>query len=245
LADIERIENTREVNGAETNTAEPVHMTLSASSMTRRTALRLGLGGLGAAALAQPALAAPAVSFPLRIAYARVTPGGFVQIRSAEQEAWTRMATRLGGLIAALAPLQPGGMLGGGLPQIEGGANCALVARQMAQGAGYDQVILYATQDGQPQRGSYDNWFSQTFNNLVDGVSKDGRATGEAHLLLTGGGMPLATAMADASPRDPLNLFDGGRNPEREVLAALVGAMERQLQDMARNAYDGSRTIGD
>ena len=34
--------------------------------------------------------------------------------------------------------------------------------------------------------------------------------------------MPLASAMADAKPRDPLNLFDGGRNPERETLARLI-----------------------
>lgn len=234
----------REVNGAETNTAEPVHMTLPAFSVTRRSALKLGLGGLAAAAVAQPAFAAPLI-FPLRIAYARVSPAGFVQIRSDEQESWTRMATRLGGLISALAPLQPSGMLGGGLPKIEGGANCSLVARQMAEDAGYNQVILYATMDGQPAHGSYDNWFSQTFNGLLADIEKDGRATGEAHLLLTGGGMPLAMATADAAPRDLLNLFDGGRNPEREVLGQLVGAMERQLQDMARSAYEGSRSIGD
>lgn len=213
--------------------------------MTRRAALRLGMAGLSAAALAQPALAAPGVTYPLRIAYARVAPTGFVQIRSDEQDAWTRMATRLGGLISSLAPLQPAGMLGGGLPKIEGGANCSLVARQMAQDAGYNQVILYATLDGQPARGAYDNWFSQTFNDLLADIEKDGRATGEAQLLLTGGGMPLATASADAAPRDLFNLFDGGRNPEREVLGQLVSAMERQLQDMARSAYESSRSIAD
>jgi len=244
LADIERIENTPEVNGAETNAPEPVHMTFSSFSLTRRSALKLGLGGLAAAGLAQPTFAAPIV-YPLRIAYARLSPSGFVQMRSDEQEAWTRMATRLGGLISALSPLQPAGMLGGGLPKIEGNSNCVLVARQMAQDAGYNQLILYATLDGQPARGSYDNWFSQTFNDLLAEIAKDGRATGEAQLLLTGGGMPLASATADAAPRDLLNLFDGGRNPEREVLGQLVGAMERQLQDMARSAYEGSRSIGD
>ncbi|MEQ1783939.1 MAG: hypothetical protein ABMA14_21485 [Hyphomonadaceae bacterium] len=220
-------------------------MTLPAFRITRRSALRLGLAGLSAATLAQPALAGPAISYPMRIAYARVSPAGFVQIRSDEQDAWTRMATRLGGLISALAPLQPAGMLGSGLPRIEGAANCSLVARQMAQDAGYNQVILYATLDGQPTRTTDENWFSQTFNNLLADIEKDGRATGEAQLLLTGGGMPLATATADAAPRDLLNLFDGGRNPEREVLAQLVSAMERQLQDMARSAYEGSRSIGD
>lgn len=244
LADIERIENTSEVNGAETNTAEPVHMTRPVFPMTRRSALKLGLGGLAVAAVAQPAFATP-VSFPLRIAYARVSPDGFVQIRFEEQESWTRMATRLGGLISALTPLQPAGMLGGGLPKIEGGANCSLVARQMAEDAGYNQVILYATMDGQPPQVTSDNWFMQAFNDLMADVAKDGRAMGEAQLLSTGGGMPMATATADAAPRDLLNLFDGGRNPEREVLGRLVGAMERQLQDMARSAYEGSRSISD
>lgn len=244
LADIERIENTPEVNGAETNATDLADMRNSASPLSRRTALKLGIGGLVSTALAQPAFAAP-ISFPLRIAYARVAPSGFVQIRSDEQEAWTRMATRLGGLVSALAPLQPAGMLGGGLPKVEGGANCSLVARQMAEDAGYNQLILYATMDGQPPRVMADNWFMQTFNDLWADLEKDGRATGEAHLLQTGGGMPLATATADAPPRDLLNLFDGGRNPERDVLTRLVGAMEQQLQDMARSAYASSRSIGD
>ena len=229
----------------ETNTPEPVHMTFPAISLSRRTALKLGLGGLAAAALTQPALAVPGISYPMRIAYARLSPAGFVQIRSDEQDAWTRMATRLGGLISTLTPLQPSGMLGGGLPKIESGANCSLMARQMAQDAGCNQVILYATLDGQPPPGAYDNWFSQTFNDLLSDIAKDGRATGEAQLLLTSGGMPLASATADAAPRDLLNLFDGGRNPEHEVLGKLVDAMERQLQDMARSAYEGSHSIGD
>ncbi len=220
-------------------------MAIQMFRMTRRATLKLGLGGLWAAALTQPALAAPAMNFPLRIAYTRVSPAGFVQIRSDEQEFWTRMATRLGGLISALAPLHPAGVLGGGLPKIEGSANCLRVARQMAQDAGYSQLILYATLDGQPVHTAYDSWFSQTFNHLLGSIKKDGRATGEAQLVLTGGGMPLATATADAAPRDLLNLFDGGRNPEREVLSQLVGAMERELQDMARSAYEGNRSIGD
>jgi hypothetical protein len=76
-------------------------------------------------------------------------------------------------------------------------------------------------------------------------VGKDDRAVGEAHLLDVSGGMPLASAMADSKPRDPLNLFDGGRNPEREALLKLVQQMERRLQDMARNAYENQRSIAD
>jgi hypothetical protein len=220
-------------------------MTIPAIPMTRRAALGLCLSGLGALAMAPAALAAPGVSFPLRLAYVRVAPGGFVQIRSDEQAPWTGLATRMGGLIATFSPLQPGGMLGGGLPKIEGGANCALVARQMAANAGFNQLILYATHDGQSAPATYDNWFAGTFANLTRDMGKAGRATGEVHLLDVNGGMPLASAMADAAPRDPLNLFDGGRKPEREVLSQLIASMELRLQDMAREAYESQRSIAD
>jgi hypothetical protein len=128
---------------------------------------------------------------------------------------------------------------------VDGAASCALVARQIAGNAGFAQVILYSTFDGQRKRETHDNWFAQTFGDLTSGLAKDGRATGEAHLLDTNGGMPLASAMADAVPRDPLNLFDGGRNPERETLTRLIQQMEFRLQDMARNAYESSRSIAD
>lgn len=220
-------------------------MGFSTSSVTRRTALRLGLAGAGLALAAPQAFAAPAVAFPLRIACVRVAPEGFVHIRSEEQDVWQQMAMRLGGLIDTLTPLQPANMLGGGLPKIDGAASCALVARQIAGNAGFAQVILYSTLDGQRKRETYDNWFAQTFGDLTSDLAKDGRATGEAHLLDTSGGMPLASAMADAKPRDPLNLFDGGRNPERETLTRLIQQMEFRLQDMARGAYASSRSIAD
>lgn len=152
LADIERNENTAEVNRAETNAAELAGMRFSTPLMTRRAALRLGLAGASAALVAPAAFAGPAVSFPMRIACVRVSPEGFVPIRSAEQDAWRQMALRLGGLVDTLTPLQPTNMLGGGLPKIEGVASCALVARQMAMSAGFAQVILYATTDGQCRR---------------------------------------------------------------------------------------------
>ena len=68
---------------------------------------------------------------------------------------------------------------------------------------------------------------------------------GEAHLLDVDGGPPLASAMADADPRNPLNLFDGGRNPERETLAELTRQLEQGLQDLARPAYQNMRSIAD
>lgn len=207
--------------------------------LTRRSALL----SLGAALAAPQALAAPGMSWPLRIAYTRVAPTGFVHIRSDEQQPWTRMATRLGGLIDLLSPLQPADMLGGGLPKIEGAASCALIARQMASQAGFAHVILYATHDGQRPAQSYGNWFSETFAGLTANLQKDNRATAEAHLLSVEGGMPLMSAQADAKPRDPLNLFDGGRNPEREALDALTQGFERRLQDLARRALENDRSI--
>lgn len=201
------------------------------------------LVSLGAALLAPNALAGPAISFPLRIAYVRVAPSGFVHIRSDEQGCWTRMATRLGGLVELIAPLQPSDMLGGGLPEIQGVASCALIARQMAGQTGFEHVILYATHDGQRPVESYDNWFAETFASLTANMQKDNRATAEAHLLSIAGGAPLMSAHADAKPRDPLNLFDGGRNPEREALDALAQAFERRLQDLARRALENSRSI--
>lgn len=219
-------------------------MIMPAFPMTRRSALRLGLG-LGAVALAPTAFAAPGVSFPMRIAIVRVSPGGFVQIRSDEQAPWTAMATRLSGIVAMAAPLQPGGLLGGGLPKIAGNASCALVARQAAADAGFRQLILYATDDGQRSRATYDNWFAETFSAMTAGFAKDARACGEALVLDVGGGPALASVTADAAPRDPLNLFDGGRNPERDVLSRLVSGVEQQLTAMARDAYDSQRSIAD
>lgn len=205
---------------------------------SRRTALMT----LGAAVLAPRALAAPKITWPLRVAYARVSPGGgFVHIRTDEQTYWDSLVTRLGGLIETLAPLQPGDMLGGasmGRDAPDGAA----AARQRAEAAGFSHIILYATQDGQRRRETDDPWFARTFSTLR---GKGGRATGEAHLLDVADGATLASAHADAAPRDPLNLFDGNRNPEREALTGLVQALERRLTEIARPAYENERSIAD
>jgi hypothetical protein len=212
---------------------------------TRRSALRLGVLGLAALAVAPAARAAPLVRFPLRLAYVRVGQQGFVPIRSDEQAVWTGLATRLSGLVDMIAPLQTSSMLAGGAPKVAGGANCAMVARQMAAQAGFEQVILYATHDGQKTYASDGAWYSDLFAGLWSDLDKDDRATGEAHLLDIAGGGPLVSATADAAPRDPLNLFDGGRNPERETLAKLVSGIEMQLMSMARAAYEAQRSISD
>lgn len=195
--------------------------------------------------LAPSAIAAPIIAFPLRVAYARVTPEGFVHIRSDEQARWTQMAQRMGALVDLVAPLQPGDMLGGGLPVVAGGASCAMVAREAARRAGFEQVILYATHDGQRVYEPPEGFLGETFAWLQGELDKDGRASGEAHLLDVGGGTPIASAHADAPARDPLNLFDGGRNPERETLDSLVRAMELRFTDLARRALENQRSIAD
>jgi hypothetical protein len=213
--------------------------------VTRRSALRLTALGLGGLALAPQAFAAPGIKFPLRIACMRVGPAGFLQIRHDEQQYWSQMRTRLGGLIERLAPIQPGDMLGSNLTQVEGGPSCAMVARQAAARWGFGHVILYATHDGQNVYTTDGAWWNDLFATMADTFDKDGRAVGEVHLLDVEGGPSIASASADAPPRDPLNLFDGGRNPERETLDLLVQGLEQGLRDLARSAYDSQRSIAD
>lgn len=220
-------------------------MALSSPILTRRAALRLAALGLGSLAGAPLANAQQLMQWPMRLAYARMSPNGFVQIRSDEQAYWTAMQTRLGGLVEVLQPIQPRDMLGVSAPQVDGAASSALVARQMAAAAGFNHVILYATNDGQRAYQSDGSWFQDTFANLRADIDKDDRASGEALLLDISGGMPLASVTADAKPRDPLNLFDGSRNPERETLTQLIASLERRLQDMARFAFDAQRSIAD
>lgn len=215
------------------------------SPVTRRGALRLAALGMGGLALSSRAFAAPGLRFPMRIACMRVGPAGFLQIRHDEQQYWSQMRTRLGGLIDRLSPIQPTDMLGSNLMQVEGGPNCAMVARQMASRWGFGHVILYATHDGQNVYTSDGAWWNDLFATMADALDKDGRAIGEAHLLDVEGGPPIASASADAAPRDPLNLFDGGRNPERETLDKLVQGLEQELQGLARSAYDSQRSIAD
>ncbi len=217
----------------------------SRTLLTRRTALRLGMLGLGGLALAPQAFAAPGIRFPLRIACMRVGPAGFVQIRHDEQAYWSQMQARLGGLIERLSPVQPSDMMGSNLTQVEGGPNCAMVARQAAARWGFGHVILYATHDGQNVYTTDGAWWNDLFATMADTFDKDGRAIGEAHLLDVEGGPSIASASADAPPRDPLNLFDGGRNPERETLVKLAQGLEQGLQDLARSAYDSQRSISD
>jgi len=220
-------------------------MALSSPILTRRAALRLGALGFGSIALLPLANAQPAIQWPMRLAYARVAPNGFVQIRGDEQNYWNAMQTRLGGVVETLQPIQPRDMLNLAPPQVEGAASCAMVARQMAAAAGFNNVIIYATNDGQRSYKSDGSWFQDTFASLRGDIDKDDRASGEALLLDISGGMPLISVTADAKPRDPLNLFDGGRNPERETLAQLTANFERRLQDMARPALEAQRSIAD
>ena len=203
------------------------------------------LAALCGASLSPAAFAAPAVDFPLRLGYARIGPRGFVPIRSKEQEAWTRLQTRIGGLVDTIEPVQLSNMLGTKAPDVDGGASCALVARKLAADAGLSHVILYATQDGRKVYKHYDNWFSKAFASLRSEYLKYDRAAGEAHLLNVAGGPTIASVSADAPPRDPLDLFDNHRNPEAETLAALTLGIERRLQSLARPGYEVQRSIAD
>lgn len=234
-----------EVNSPETNRPQLAGMTQDRLSITRRRALGLAAAGLGLAAAPGQAWAGPGVGFPLRAAYLRVGPASFVQIRAAEQDHWSRLALRLGGLVETLMPIQPEDMLGVRAARVVGGPNCAMVARELAARSGFEHVILYATHDGQRRYASDGSWLSDLFATLQADLDKDDPAVGEAHLLHIDGGPPLASVTADAPPRDPLNLFDSGRNPEREALDQLVQGLERRLQDIARRAYDAQRSIAD
>jgi hypothetical protein len=216
-------------------------MTFSASSLTRR-GLLLALGGL---VLAPRALATPALAFPLRAGYARIAEKGFVPIRADEQAYWSALQARLGGLIETMEPIQPSNMMGGEAPEVDGGASCAMAARQMATTLGFGHVILYATQDGQRTYKHGGSWVARTFASLKSDLDTDARAAGEAHLLDVAGGAALASVSADVPPRNPINLFDNHRNPERETLGLLTQGMEQRLQRMARPQYEAERSIAD
>jgi len=212
-------------------------------------AIRLTRRGIVAAlvgaAVTPAAFAAPLLAFPLRLGYARVGPEGFIHLRSTEQQAWTKLQMRIGGLIESIEPIQPSNMLGAKMPDVDGGASCALVARQMAANAGFSHVILYATQDGRKIYEHQDNWFANAFASFRSEYLKYDRATGEAHLLDVLGGPAIASVAADAAPRNPLNLFDNHRNPEGETLASLTQSLERRIQDFARAGYEAQRSIAD
>lgn len=221
-------------------------MNANSVSLTRRALLALAGVGLAApAAFAAPAPAVSRLRFPLRLAYARMNPEGFIAIRSDEQEAWSTLQTRLGGLIDAIEPIQPGSLLGATAPEVDGGASCALAGRKLAADMGFDYVILYATQDGRKTYASGGGWLRKTFASLRSEYGGYDRASGEAHLLAVAGGAPVLSASADAAPRSAFNLFDNNRNPERETLAQLTQAVERRLQAMARADYAAQRSIAD
>jgi hypothetical protein len=216
-------------------------MSPRAFRFTRRS---LGLALVGAG-LAPRALAAPGLAFPLRLAYVRVTPEGFAPALTEDKLAWSALQTRTGALIDEIEPLQFHRMLGVEAPELDGGAACALAARKLAADAGFDHVLLYATDGGKRAYAAKDNWFSRGFASLRSNYGWRDRATGEAHLLDVAGGAPLLSATSDAVAKSPLNPFDNFRNPERESLVSLTEAVERRLQLAARAGFEAQRSIAD
>ncbi len=219
-------------------------MTRLSFRMTRR-GLGLRVLGLGLGlAFAPPAFGAPALRFPLRLGYARVGPDGFMKLGTDDQAAWTALQTRLGGLIDEIEPIQPADMFGARAPDVDGGASCAMVARQIAANSGFSHVVLYATSDGRRDYPATDAWYSKAFASFRSEYFQYGVATGEAHLLDVAGGPAIASVSADAPAAGALDVF-GRRRPERKALARVTAAMERKLQSIARVEYESQRSIAD
>lgn len=218
---------------------------MSIVSLTRR-ALPLGLAGLGLAGLGLAAHAAPGGRvFPLRFAYARITPSGFARISTDEQAIWSGMETRLGGLVNEMMALQPAALLGARQPELDGGASCVLIARAQAAEAGMPQVIVYATEEKERVYPSKDNWFSRSFATLRSKGMPHHPATAELHLLDVSGGDPVLSAFCDAPPRQPLNPFDNHRRPQREALVELTDIFERRLQALAGDGFRATQSRAD
>jgi len=117
--------------------------------------------------------------------------------------------------------------------------------REAAARLGFSHVLLYLSHDGQKPYISRGDWLEDLFEAISRPFAPDGHAFAEAHLLDIGGGSPIASAFADAPPRNPLNPFDNGRNPERESLVRLIASLELSIQDLARPAYEHQRSIAD
>lgn len=205
---------------------------------------RLALGLVAAMAIS-PAASARPVRFPLRIAYARIGKDGFLAIRSDDQRVWSALQTRTGGLIDRIAPIQPTGLLGAHPPELDGGASCALAARQLAANEGFSHVVLYATTGGRPASSQGGDWLTRGLATLRSTIAPPERASGEAYLLDTGDGPPLACATADVRRKNLLDPFDDARKPERETLTALTRTLEIQIQRLARAGLARDASIAD
>lgn len=181
------------------------------------------------------------LSFPLRIGYARIGPQGFMRLGADEQLRWSAMELHLGGLIARMVPLQSSSMFGAPAPQVDGGAACALVARQMAADAGLGHALLYAVDDDAKTEGG---WIAQCFA-AVRAAGGAGRISGEAHLLDIAGGAPVESAFADAPRRGFLGAVAGRPKAAATTLDLLSAEMERRIQRSAAAAFDAGYSIAD
>lgn len=188
-----------------------------------------------------PATPAGDLRFPLRVGYARIGPDGFLHLGSEDQTLWSAMDVRLGGLIGRLVPLQPSSMLGASAPQMDGGASCALAARQMAADAGLDHALLYAVDEGARTEGG---WIAQCFA-AIRAAGGAGRIAGEAHLLDIAGGAPVESVFADARRRSLLGALAGKPKGATRTLDELALGMELRLQQAAADALAKQHSIAD
>jgi hypothetical protein len=218
-------------------------MSIKSPLLTRRG---FGLGlSLGAAALASgKAWATPSAAFPLRIAVAHVTPQGLGRVPAEHQQIWSAFATRLGGLVDEIAPVQPVSIVDLAAPEEDGGANTISRARGVAERIGCGHVVLYATTDGIRHVGQSQAWVNRVFDSLREQLQVNDRPLGEAHLLDVSGGAPLASATADVDPTWAVDWFTG-RNAQTQALRMLTGDLERRVQGLARAQLAAQTSIAD
>ncbi len=220
--------------------------TFQRAALTRRSVLSAGavLFAPPAWAFQQGAWGAgpqSGVHFPLRVGYARIGPEGFLRLDAREQTRWSTLQVRLGALVARITPLQPADMFGAKAPLVDGGAACALAARQMAADAGLGHVLLYAVDEGTQAEGG---WIAQCFAALR-AAGGAGHVSGEAHLLDVTGGPPVDSVFSDAPRRGFLGALGGRPRGATQALDDLALGVERRIQEAAAQALESRHSMAD
>ena len=235
------------VKKPETGSAHFFRMSSHAASHTPRHSRRALLASAIATGVAAglPARAAPRLAYPIGLLYARIGPNGFQRINTAEQDLWSAMSVRLGGLISRIEPIQRYSMLTNDPPSIDSENSNVLIARQLATEAGLDHVLLYSSHDGSRTYTNYKNWAAKAYAGIRSSLTMGDDAIAEAHILNTAGGPPIVSRALDAPARARLNPFDLGRDPEQQVMSRLAHNIEASIQADARIALAGQTSIAD